>query len=340
MIYSVKKSVKFSTVLLTAALTVPWALTACSPAEENPSSADNTTTTAAAEVSGEAAADSDADYPRTVTIDDQEITLESKPMRIAVITPEAASLVLPLAGAERVVVTSEMNPEDEELYALAQDVPTQIKPGGSLDPEQVLAADPDLAIVSARFDTEQDTITILENFGVPVVNFDIDGWGDIDSIITHMDYVGQLVGAEDEAAEAIAEIQETRSEVTTPEEAPKVLAMMQRGPRQMIMPESSMMSGLIREAGGEPLVDSLGATGTITADPEQVLAMNPDIIIIQDYLGKGRDDFADFLSNPALADVPAIADDKVFYADTRTTGFAAGTDITQGLLEVSEMINS
>lgn len=332
-----KKSVKLSTSLFAAVLCAPLVLTACSPSEENPATGDASTT-----VSTTATADgsSDADYPRTVSIDDQDITLESKPMRIAVLTPEASSLVLPLAGAERVVLTSEMNPEDEDLYALAEQVPNKVKPGGSLDPEQVIAADPDLVIVSARFDTEQDTIAILENFGVPVVNFDVDGWDGIDSIITHMEYVGELVGAEDQAADAIAEIQETRAEVETPEEAPTVLALMQRGPRQMVMPESSMMSGLIREAGGEPVVDSMGTTGTITADPEQVVAMNPDIIIIQDYLGKGRDDFADFLANPALAEVPAVANDKIFYADTRTTGFAAGTDITQGLLEVSEMINS
>lgn len=327
--------VKFTTSLLAAVLCAPLVLTACSPAEENPSSSGADTATVSADVD-----DTGAAYPRTVTIDDQEITLESEPVRIAVVTPEAASLVLPLAGPERVVLTSEMNPEDEDLYALAEQVPTKVKPGGSVDPEQVMAADPDLVIVSARFDTEQDTIDILEGFGVPVVNFDIDGWNGIDSIITHMTYVGELVGAEEEAARAIAEIEETRAEVEQPEEAPRVLAMMQRGPRQMIMPESSMMSGLIREAGGIPVVDSLGATGTVTADPEQVVAMNPDIIIIQDYLGRGREDFADLLNNPALAEVPAIAEDKVFYADTRTTGFTAGTDITQGLLEVSEMIRA
>lgn len=278
-----KKSVKLSTSLFAAVLCAPLVLTACSPSEENPATGDASTT-----VSTTATADgsSDADYPRTVSIDDQDITLESKPMRIAVLTPEASSLVLPLAGAERVVLTSEMNPEDEDLYALAEQVPNKVKPGGSLDPEQVIAADPDLVIVSARFDTEQDTIAILENFGVPVVNFDVDGWDGIDSIITHMEYVGELVGAEDQAADAIAEIQETRAEVETPEEAPTVLALMQRGPRQMVMPESSMMSGLIREAGGEPVVDSMGTTGTITADPEQVVAMNPDIIIIQDYLAR------------------------------------------------------
>ncbi len=331
-----KKSVKLSTALATLALTMPLALSACSPAGESASTdtaADTTITDAADNTAA-------SEYPRTVTIGDQDVTLESKPMRIAALTPEASSLVLPLAGAERVVVTSEMNPEDAELYALAEQVPTRIKPGGSLDPEQVIASDPDLVIVSARFDTEQDTIAILEGFGVPVVNFDVDSWGDIDAIITHMDYVGQLVGAEDQAAAAIATIEDTRAGVSQPEEAPKVLAMMQRGPRQMVMPESSMINGLIREAGGIPVVDSLGATGTITADPEQVIAMNPDIIIIQDYLGRGREDFADFLANPALAEVPAVANDKVFYADTRTTGFAAGTDITQGLTEVSEMINS
>ncbi len=329
---------KSTTTLLAVALAVPLVLTACSPDQENPST--NTVTESSADTPSGSSSAAEAEYPRTVTIGNQEITLESKPMRIAVLTPEASSLVLPLAGSERVVMTSEMNPEDEELYELAQQVPNQVKPGGSLDPEQVIAANPDLVIVSARFDTEQDTAAILENFGVPVVNFDVDSRGDIDSITTHMGFVGQLVGAEDKAAASIEEIEATRAKVEKPAEAPTVLTLMQRGPRQMVMPESSMINGLIREAGGSPVVDSLGATGTITADPEHVVAMNPEIIIVQDYLGKGREDFAEFLSNPALADVPAIANDKVFYADTRTTGFAAGTDITQGLVEMSEIINS
>src|SRR5699024_3024972 len=163
--------------LLAAVLCAPLVLTACSPAEENPSSSGADTATVSADVD-----DTGAAYPRTVTIDDQEITLESEPVRIAVVTPEAASLVLPLAGPERVVLTSEMNPEDEDLYALAEQVPTKVKPGGSVDPEQVMAADPDLVIVRARFDTEQDTIDILEGFGVRVVKFDIDGWNGIDAI--------------------------------------------------------------------------------------------------------------------------------------------------------------
>lgn len=67
--------------------------------------------------------------------------------------------------------------------------------------------------------------------------------------------------------------------------------------------------------------------------------MAPEIIIIQDFQGKGRENFANFLSNPALANVPAIENDKIFYADTVTTGVTAGTDITTGLQQVAEMLS-
>ena len=248
-------------------------------------------------------------------------------------------MVLPIAGADRVVMTAEMDTADEETAALASQVEYQVKNGGSLDPEQVVAADPDLVIVSARFDTEQGTIDILEGLNVPVVNFDSDAWGDIDAITKHLEIVGELVGEEDKAAEAIAEIDANRIDIDKPATSPTVLTLMQRGPRQMVMPESAMLNGLIREAGGTPVVDSLGAVGTITADPEQVVAMAPEIIIIQDFQGKGRENFADFLSNPALANVPAIENDKIFYADTVTTGVTAGTDITTGLQQVAEMLS-
>ncbi|ALC05142.1 hypothetical protein CDES_03445 [Corynebacterium deserti GIMN1.010] len=279
-------------------------------------------------------------WPRTVALDDSYITLESKPERIAVLTPETASLVIPLAGVERVAMTVEMDTADEETAALASQVEYQVKNGGALDPEQVIAANPDLVIMSARFDTEQDTIDILEGLNVPVVNFDVDAWGDIDAITKHLKMVGEIVGEEEAAAEAIKLIENNRAEITKPAQSPNVLTLMQRGPRQMIMPESAMVNGLVREAGGTPVVDSLGATGTVVADPEQIVAMAPEIIIIQDFQGTGREDFADLLANPALASVPAIANDKVFYADTVTTGVTAGTDITTGLVEVSEMLQS
>ncbi|ANE03344.1 ABC transporter substrate-binding protein [Corynebacterium crudilactis] len=314
---------------LIAVVACALVLSGCS--SETSETALPTTETSATPATGE--------YPRTIELEDSSITLETKPERIAVLTPEAASLVLPIAGAERVIMTAEMDTADAETAALASQVEYQIKNGGSLDPEQVIAADPDLVIVSARFATEQGTIDILEGLNVPVVNFDADAWADIDAITKHLDIVGELVGEEDKAAEAIAEIDANRVEIAKPAISPTVLTLMQRGPRQMVMPETSMINGLIREAGGTPVVDSLGATGTITADPEQVVAMAPEIIIIQDFQGKGREDFADFLSNPALASVPAIANGKVFYADTVTTGVTAGTDITTGLQQVAEMIS-
>ena len=52
----------------------------------------------------------------------------------------------------------------------------------------------------------------------------------------------------------------------------------------------------------------------------------------------GEDSFAELIDNPALQDVPAIQNDRVYYIDSSITSSASGTAIIDGLDEVSQAL--
>lgn len=288
----------------------------------------------------QASTSADAQFPRTVNLGDQKVEIPARPQRIAALTADLTSLALPIAGKDRMVISTELN---AELGAVAQEaatVPTMLKVGAPIDPEQILASKPDLVLISARHDAEKDAVAMLKNNGVPLAVIESEKWGTIDDILTHIDEVAQLTGDEDAGAALRKEIEQQRAaNLKKATGEPKVLTLMNRGGKNLIMPKTTMLNGLVREVGGKPVIDELGAPGSVPADPEAILKAAPDVIIVQNYRGKGAEDFKPVLENPALADVPAIKNGKVFYADTVTTGVTSAARITEGLKQVSEFLS-
>lgn len=282
-----------------------------------------------------------AQFPRTVSVGGTDVEVPAKPQRIAVLTPDLASLVLPLVGKDRVVMASEMNPELGKVAEEAAAVPHVVKVGAPVDPEQVLASNPDLVLISARHDGEKDATAMLKQSGVPLAVVSSDDWSSIDDILTHLDEVAKLVGEEDAGKELRSSIETERAKVLKKVEGePTVLTMMSRGGKNLIMSKTTMLNGLVREVGGKPVIDELGAPGSAPADPETIVKAAPEVIIIQNYRGRGAEDFKAVLENPALADVPAIKNGRVYYVDTATTGVTSVAKITEGLAQVSEFLTT
>ncbi len=106
----------------------------------------------------------------------------------------------------------------------------------------------------------------------------------------------------------------------------------------MIGSKTLMLTGLIREAGGDPVVDHMDAQSMISADPEVIVKEALEVIIVQTSTESGEDAFAELIDNPALKDVPAIKNDRVYYVDSSVTGVSSGTAIIDGLDEVSKAL--
>jgi iron complex transport system substrate-binding protein len=97
-------------------------------------------------------------------------------------------------------------------------------------------------------------------------------------------------------------------------------------------------SYLIREAGRDPVVDHMDAKSMLPADPEVIAKEAPEVIIVQTNADSGKDAFAELIDNPALKDVPAVKNDRVYYVDSAITGVSSGTAILDGLDKVSDAL--
>ncbi|WP_448851502.1 ABC transporter substrate-binding protein [Corynebacterium sp. 335C] len=329
-------------IILACTAALPLGLAACSADDAGQAAGDAaaTATSAAADAaggSGDGSGD-EAAWPRTVTVGDADVEVKEEPRRIAILSPGAASLASEIVPADRIAAITDLGPATPEG-------PEVIRGSANVDPEQVLAMNPDLVIVTARHGQEKDAGSLLRDSGLPVAVFGGDQWGSIDDMLANLATIGELTGREDAAKEAADRIESARAEVREAVEAhegdaPRVLALMSRGGKQMIMSPSTLLNGLIEEAGGEPLAREAGGRGAAPADPERIAELNPDVILIEDFRGQGEEAFASLLANPALADVTAIKDDRVAYLAPSVIGVSSGPRVTEGLKAVAEAIGT
>ncbi|BAU95089.1 ABC transporter substrate-binding protein [Corynebacterium suranareeae] len=281
---------------------------------------------------GLASCSSTPDGPALAVSEAENIVAEN----IVVLSGDASVLVEELVSAERIVATTDRG-------AGTPAVETVLPAGGTVDPEQILSLDPDLVLLTSRHESEDDTADILNQAGVQVASFESSNWSDIDSLLDTFTDIAQLVGEEDKADRLVEEIKAQRAEVDTAVDKtrqPRVLSLMARGGQRFFVPTSAMLNGLVEEAGGYSVNGELGAVGTVAADPEQILALQPDVILVEDFRGQGRADFADLLTNPALAEVPAITNANVAYLPQSEIGSAAGLKIVDGLKLVAASIGT
>jgi len=319
-----------SSLLSLGALT---ALAACSSADgdEHTTAPDGTT--------------SDGTWPRTVTIGATEVTLQDAPQRIVAVSTETGDLALELVGPERVVgvVESALDPSSANQSELAQQVENTVVGAPSPDPEQILALEPDLVLLTERHDGEESVGASLTASGVPCAAFASSDFESPQPVLSVIGILGELLGAEELAAEISASVQQQIDDVTAlveaAQDAPRTLGLFARGPSIMMFADTSPTSTLIELAAGTSIAAEAGWHSAPAADPEVLIDAAPEVILIQDFHGAGRGPFASLLESPALAVVPAIADGRVHLIDALTTSGTAGSRLGEGLRQIAALLH-
>lgn len=192
-----------TTLVLGAGLT----LTACSSDDDA-----DTGATTGADATDAAAAAGEASYPRTVTIDGEDVELTAKPENIAILSNDLAALVLPLTGGENVTLAPEMKATGD-LAAELDKVENSLPPSASVDAEQVMASEPDLVLITARHDFEKNAADQLRSFDIPVAVFSGNAGEGSQGIIDQIGVVADLVGEQEKGEELAAELSEKREEI-------------------------------------------------------------------------------------------------------------------------------
>lgn len=281
-------------------------------------------------------------WPRAVSVGDQTVTIDAAPQRIVALSTETGDIALELVGHERVAAVSHGSVTEGagNQIAEAELVDAALPAGTNPDPEQILALDPDLVLMTSRHEGEQDAADVLSKAGVPSLIFDSSDFESIDAVMAAVETIGQALGAESTAADIVTSMTAQQAQIHAAiSDDPidtTVLLLMSRGSRQFVQSASSAMSTLVEQAGGTVVGASESA---VPAGPEAIVAANPDVIIVEDFQGEGITPFTDVLGAGALAEVPAIANEQTVTVSASIASGTSGTRTVEGLAAIASILH-
>ncbi|MDD7384071.1 MAG: ABC transporter substrate-binding protein [Actinomycetaceae bacterium] len=292
-----------------------------------------------------ASAPAEGQWPRTVTIGSSDVKIAAAPKRIVALSTETTDLIIELGGSDRLVGVS----KGSQTQGTGNDVEkaTAVKAAfradGKIDPEQVLALSPDLVVLTKRQDADDALMTALKTAGVTVAAFPPAAFASLEAVADSTKTLGKVLGEEDKAASIVDNMTKRSSAVdkavASVKESPRTLALMSRGPQHMIMSQSTATMALVKRAGGTSIAAEKGWRQSVPVNPELLVSLKPDVILVQDFEGEGLAPFKELLDNPALADIPAIAGHKVYLIAAQTTSGTSGAHLAEGFAQIAQLLH-
>ena len=257
-----------------AALALAALLAACSAA---PAATPAPRTAAAATPTPTAAPTATPAFPVELADDEGgSAVLEAEPQQIVSLTPAATETLFALGVGDRLVGKV----EDFTPYPEAAAAVPDVARFGSVDVEKIVSLGTDLVIAGGDNFNPPEAIKQLRDLGVPVL---VVFAPDVDGALADIELIGRAVGRPDEAAGVIGRIRQAFDDVAA--------ATAGRTPVRTYyeLDASSGFFGpapdyfgteMIRIAGGDPLTS--GTDGVYQIQPEQILAFDPEVILLGD----------------------------------------------------------
>lgn len=255
---------------------------------------------------------------------------------IVATSPEASDIALMLAGPEKVaaVSASSANPKMGQNPELARKVGKTLESGVKPDAEQILSFTPDLVVMTIRHDSESSVAEQLRAAEVEVLTYDGHEFDTPELYAEAVQKMGDKIGTPKKAAaltdEFMAKIRDIDAKVTKSKKTPSMLALMVRGGKILAMGPKNVVPGLAMRAGATNAGETAGLTRTTPIDAEMLLLANPEILFVEDFMGGGLGPFQELLKNPALAQVPAIKNNRVVLLPMNEASSTAGLQMYKG----------
>ena len=280
-------------------------------------------------------------YPLTVTdMAGREVTIESEPQRIVSGYYISSSACIALGLKDR-IVGIEAKAKQRPIYQSAapelMDLPN-VGTAKEFDLETCLSTEPDLVILPMK---QKDTAAALEELGIPALLVLPESH---DQIIEMFALIGNVTNHVEEAEALInyytTELAEVAALTADVETAPVVYitgtsSYLTTAPGQMYQ------SSLITTAGGNAAGADIEGTSWVEISYEQLLTMNPDIIVIPtNSFANAPAEFPleDLLNDPELSEVTAIKNGAVYQMPV---GFEAwDSPAPSGVLGVKWMLQT
>jgi iron complex transport system substrate-binding protein len=242
----------------------------------------------------------------------RRVVLPRKPARIVSVTLATDEILLALVEPSRLAGVTYLA-DDARLSNMTQEaaaIPHKVR----ADPEQIISLQPDLVFVASFLRGE--FIRLLQAAGL--VLFQFQEYDSIAEIQQNIRLIGQVVG-EEERAEALVAAMQARLHALAQRlgpigERPRVLYW---GSHGYTAGRLTSVHDLITFAGGENLAATYGIIGPANLSAEQVLAMNPQVIISGSLDQGAQGGLPPALTHQALQGTDAVRHGRVYTIPSR-----------------------
>ena len=264
----------------------------------------------------------------------RRVVLPQKPARIVSVTLATDEILLALVEPARLLAVTYLAVDEgvSNLPQAAAAVPHKI----GADTEQIIALEPDLIFVASY--TRGEVVKLLQDVGLAVFTFQ--EFESIPAIQQNIRLIGQAVGEEAKAEALIAEMNARLHAVAArlPPEGSRPRVLYWGAPGYTGGAHTSL-DDLITHAGGENLAATHGLVGIRNISPEQVLAMNPEVIFTGGGSREAQAGLPAFVLHPALHTVDALRQERVFVLPRRYL-VTISQCIVDGVEEVARMLQA
>ena len=247
-------------------------------------------------------------YPLSV-IDQygRTVLLEAKPERIVSPYYITSSMLIGLGLADK-MVGIEDNPEKRNIYGLSADYLLNLPTVGSLknfDLEAVASLNPDLVILPMKL---KDMSANLDELGITniIVNPESE-----ELLADMISIVGEVTDTADRANELNGYIKSHTDDLVKKNESVETPTVYLSGNSDFLLTagEAMYQSSMIRIAGGKNVASEIEDTYWAEVDYEQILAWNPEYIIIASAAGYSVEDV---LNDANLSMCDAVINKNVY----------------------------
>lgn len=245
----------------------------------------------------------------SITVTDQagrDVTISRRPQRIASGYYVSTSLLLALGCQDR-LAGIEAKAKDRNIYALAAPEIINLPNMGSakdFNLEACIALKPDLVILPKKL---QEPAQTLEELGIPVLLVNPESDVLLQEAIS---LIASAVGEEAKGRALLDYYDEAEEKLTAGTKKTDLPSVYLAGNSDMLRtcPGGMYQNTLIRSAGGKNVAEAIKGDSWVGISYEQLLAWNPDYIIIAAEASYTAEDLQ---SVPELASLKAVTEDHV-----------------------------
>ncbi len=260
-------------------------------------------------------------YPITVTDGrGKEVTIAEKPKHIVSTALAIDELLVDLVPIDNIAAVTAIS-ADSGISNVASKTDSVESKFETVTAEQVLALNPDLVIVPSYINPE--VLDQLDSAGI--TTFQVIDDASFEGILKTVETLGQIVGEQQKATDLMADIQKRintlKANADKKEDKPRVLYYTEYFSS---VTDNTTIGEMINLAGGINVVSEAGIVGDSYPDypeisKEILVQLKPDVIFTTAWgaAGDGEPAFVtEWKNDPALKDVPAIKNNKIYVLDS------------------------